>query len=308
MILYLVILSVSEESHIFATLEILRAKVLRMTIRIIFIYFMLTLITSLYKSERYLAQYIANLKKFAEILSRNKVDFEIIVIANAPSEKEKELKEIFKNNPWFVFAEVAREPLYASWNRGVESAKNEIIGFWNVDDIRYPEAVIDGLRLLKEGAELVYFPFIIKWYLKIFRFSLLVKQKKIEPPVFERREFVRSMYCGPFFIFKKSLYEKVGPFDEQFKIVGDFDWCVRAAKITDKFVLSDKIAGVFRVDKALGALGISGAGLSGGRANARHLAENNIVCVRHGIKDKIQPADENLMKEYNSDKIVCKNK
>lgn len=261
---------------------------------------MISLITSLYKSGLYLDRYLKSAEICADFLMQNSVDFEIVAIANEPSDLEKKLLEKFSSgNNWLRVYCVPREPLYASWNRGVNLAKGDVLGFWNVDDIRYPEAIIDAINLVKNGADLVYFPFIIKWYINFLGFSAMVRKRRIYPPVFERKEFTRSMHCGPFFIFTKSLYEKVGPFDEQFRIVGDFDWCIRAAKITDKFALSAKIAGIFRVD---------GQGLSGGRGNVRHIAENNVVCIRHNVREKIQPVDEKLMKDYDPNKVVYKNK
>ena len=264
---------------------------------------MITLISSLYKPEEYLDGYLKRLKDFACDISGRAHGFEIVIVSNdtsvaAPNKLEKFVKTNNAEN-WLRVCHVSRESLYASWNRGVALAKNDIIGFWNVDDARYPDAVVDAVKLVKEnGAELVYFPFIIKWYLKFFGWSFLVKWKKIIPPVFDKREFIRSMYCGPFFIFTKSLYEKVGPFDEQFKIVGDFDWCIRTAKISDKFSRSDKIAGVFGR--------YYGSNLSGG--NQRHAAENNIVYIRHGVEDKIQPVSVDLEAEYDPNRVFSNGK
>ncbi len=255
---------------------------------------MISIITSLYRSDRYLDAYVKHLTLFADVLIKQCIDFEVIVIANDPTEKERGLRETFGNKKWFTLVEVKREPLYATWNRGVELASGDVIGFWNVDDLRRPEAIIDGLELIKKGAELVYYPFTIKWYVSLLHWALPVRFKTIQPPLYEKREFMQSMHCGPFFIFRKSLYEAIGPFDEQFKIVGDFDWCIRAAKHTDAFSLSKESAGTFRVD---------GSGLSSG-GKPIHVAENNIVYTRYGINDKIEQVDPGLMSTYKADSIL----
>jgi glycosyltransferase involved in cell wall biosynthesis len=255
---------------------------------------MISIITSLYRSDAYLDAYVKHLMLFSDALTKQKVDFEVIVIANDSTIKEKNLKEIFGSKKWFRFVEVELEPLYATWNRGVGLANGDTIGFWNVDDIRRVEAIIDGIDLISKGAELVYYPFTIKWYLTVLYWPILVKRRTILPPSYEKREFTCSMHCGPFFIFKKSLYEEIGPFDEQFKIVGDFDWCIRAAKKTNAFALSKESAGIFRVD---------GNGLSSG-GKPVHVAENNIVYIRHGINDKIEEVDRNLMNAYKPDSIL----
>ena len=259
----------------------------------------ITLITSLYKSENYLENYLKRVEKFAGFLLEGNIDFEILVIGNDFTAMEKEKLEQFKDlNKWFRIFYIPRESLYASWNRGIDKAQGDIIGFWNVDDVRYPKAIIDGIRLIKEGAELVYFPFGYLRYVKLLGLRILVKKKLILPPLFNRKEFTRSMHCGPFFIFTKSLYKKVGPFDEQFKITGDFDWCMRVAKVT-KFKLSKKMAGKFIKD---------GSGLSGRQSSSLQEVENNIIYIRHGVLDKMKRVDKELSKSYNAHKIYYQTK
>lgn len=259
---------------------------------------MISIITSLYKSDRYLPDFIKNLAAFSKRLAAAGIDFEVIAIANDPTGAELSFAKRFGEEAWFRFVEVKREPLYATWNRGIELSRGEVIAFWNVDDARSAEAIIDGIGLIEKGADLVNFPFRVIWYLNILNLSLPVKSRFITPPAYERTEFTRSMHCGPFFMFRKSLYRLVGPFDEQFKIVGDFDWCIRAAKATDKFALSDKSAGVFRVD---------GGGLSAG-GKPRHVAENNAVYERHGVSDKIVPADKEQAAKYDPKHIFFQGK
>lgn len=253
---------------------------------------MLTLVTSSYNSGKYLKKYAAKVMKAGDFLE-NKIDFEIIAIANAPSKKEKDAFEFLKNKKWFRCVEVPRESVFCSINRGINMANGDVVGLWNVDDVRYPESLIDGLRLIKDGADVVYFPFTIKWYLNLFSIDFLIRKKVIKPPLFDREKFISGMHCGPFLLIRKDFYKQVGPFDEQFKVAGDFDWCVRAAKISNRFALSEKNGGEFRVD---------GGGLSSGGKMIQY-AENNIVCRRHGIKDKIISGYESLEAGFRVDKI-----
>lgn len=233
---------------------------------------MLTITTSIYKTEKYIKKYVKNLLTVGNFLD-GKIDFEFIVIANEPSKKELEALSLLEGKKWFSYQSVPREPLYASWNRGIKSARGNVFGFWNVDDVRRPEAMIDGLSLIERGADLVCFPFTLKWYLNLFGFGLLVRKRVVPTTAFDRKIYTSGMLCGPFFIFSKDLYERVGPFDEQFRIAGDFDWCVRAAKITDNFAFSKVNAGEFRVD---------GGGLSAG-SKMRLKLENGVVFKRHKI-------------------------
>lgn len=254
---------------------------------------MISIISSLYKSDRYLGKFQQALVRFAQVLQNAGVDFELIAIVNDPTEAEKKFAEDFAKESWFKFINVGRETVFASFNRGVNLAKGESLGFWNVDDVRYPEAVIEGEELIKNGVELVYFPFIVKRFISLGRLSFSIFSRKMDSQIPEfnqasKAEFSRSMLCGPFFMFTKALYEKVGPFDEQFKIAGDFDWCARATKISDKFVKAKHLGGEFRVD---------GAGLSAG-GTQRQMAENNIIYMRNHIWDKIVVAKDLVIKDY----------
>jgi hypothetical protein len=169
----------------------------------------------------------------------------------------------------------------------VRAAAAECIGFWNVDDIRNADALREAREAMRAGAELVYFPFFEITRTKRWGFFNDFAISFVTVPSFNRADFTRGMMVGPFFIFARKLYDRIGPFDEQFHIVGDFEWCVRAAKVTD-----------FHFARALGGAFIhDGTGLSA-RGNPRHPAENNIVYLRHGALDKIQPADPALMREY----------
>ena len=103
-------------------------------------------------------------------------------------------------------------------------------------------------------------------------------------------EFRRSMHAGPFFMMSRRAWEAAGPFDAQLRIAGDFDWCARAAESLD-FVLGREVGGLY----------VRHRGTLSGGANPRQLAENNIVYLRSGAFDKLEPVDPQLMREYQVD-------
>lgn len=251
---------------------------------------MVSIISALYKSERYLPGFIKHAKNFAGFLLEKKIPFEICIISTFPSEKEKKiLGEIIKE-PWCSFHEFNERGLYKAWNYGVKVSKGTILGPWNADDVRFPEAVMEAEGLVKNGAEICYFPFFLKRYISFGPISIPVVTKKVEGQVleFEKRKFETTMTAGPHFMFTREAYKKTGPFDEQFKIAGDFDWCARAAAMGLKFSLGQKFSGVFRVD---------GRGLSAG-ANRLLVAENNIIYRRQGAFEKVISGVEDLEKNY----------
>lgn len=200
--------------------------------------------SSLYKTEKYLPNWEKSLRAFATDTEGVGLNFEINAIANDPSNAELEVLKKLEKETWFNLYIVPRESIYASWNRGVQVANSQVCTSWNVDDSRNLPAILDGLNKIKEGAEMVYFPFIYKRYINFLGIDVLVKRKLITPPAFAREKFSREMHGGPFYLFTKTLYQKVGPYDESFRIAGDYDWCARASQVSD-FVKSDLVAGVF---------------------------------------------------------------
>jgi len=204
----------------------------------------ISITSSLYQTEQFLPEWKQRLFTFNKQANKIGLDFEINAIANEPSEAELEILNDLAKESWFKLHIVPRESIYASWNRGVGLATAPVCTFWNVDDNRNPEAILDGLKLTETGADVVYFPFTYKRYLPILGYDVLVKKVVFTPPLFDPVQFSKEMHCGPFFLFTKDFYQKIGPFNESFRIAGDFDWCVRAAK-EGNIMRSEIVAGVF---------------------------------------------------------------
>jgi glycosyltransferase involved in cell wall biosynthesis len=260
---------------------------------------MITFVTPMYKSDRYLRNFRSVVVSCVKQLERLNVKCEVIFVPKDPTKVERDFLNSLKQYPWFREIDSPNPSLYGAWNSGALSARGEVIGFWPVDDYRYAEGVNEAVGLFKQGADLVYSPFRVRRYLNFFGHDFLVyiQTVKKQLPEFNEKtypEFLRSMMCTPFFIMKKQFYLKVGPFDEQFKIAGDFDWCIRAAKTSNNFKRGKIWSGSFRVD---------GRGASAG-GTPRHTAENNIVYFRHRVQEKITKGFEELMKEYDSKTVM----
>lgn len=257
---------------------------------------MISLVTATYNSDRYIKEYKKRLLIFASELEQNQVKFEVLIRCTNPSPVEKAVFDELSKYSWCNIAEVSRRGAYAAWNEGVISATGDVVGFWNADDIRFPKAVVEAEQLVMSGADVVYFPFIIKRYFNILGFSIKVYTKRVQGPDldFDVKKFSRGMVCGPHFMFKRSLFHEIGPFDEQFKFASDFDWCVRAVEYTQKFVQGKELSGIFRVD---------GTGLSSGNKPWR-AAENNTIMIRHGQNDLVVETTPEEQAKYHQDQFL----
>ena len=83
------------------------------------------------------------------------------------------------------------------------------------------------------------------------------------------------MILGPFFMFKKSVCNKIGFFDEQLKSSLDFDFAIRLA-----YHFSGK-----HLNKNLGYYLNEGKGLSTTKNSLQEI-ETNVIYLRYGLFHK----------------------
>ncbi len=117
--------------------------------------------------------------------------------------------------------------------------------------------------------------------------------KEVCPPVFERREFVRSMLLGPFYMWRREAAADLRGWDEQFSVGADFDFAIRLALATD---------GV-KTDGLLGYYLDQGTGLSTSASGAQAI-EATAILLRYGIFDKVVPRHLRAAREYHGDSIL----
>lgn len=257
----------------------------------------ISIITSLYNSDQHISKFYKRVLRVAKFLDKKRYNFEIIFIANFPTANEKKYLEKFKETiKNCMIIEVERETLYASWNRGIKAATGKAICFWNVDDIRFGKALIEGYKKIKNGADIVYFPFfsfIARWGRRYLKYLPIFRAEIIIVPKFSITRNEEGMIGGPFFMFAKKIVYHVGYFDEQFKVVGDYDWFIKSGKASAKFSRSLLLAGVY--------IKQGNNTLSGGYNNHTHKAENQVVYSRYNLVSKIKKlsSEENeILKKY----------
>jgi len=182
-----------------------------------------TVLTSIYNSQAFLEGYFAALSRMED-----KKEIEILLIHNAPNEEE--LTIIEKHTRQFNFLKhivvEKKESLYASWNRGISIASGEYIAIWNVDDIRLPSSLnVQREALDKSGAAMCYGDFYGTD--KYGPFKQRIYQYKEYHSL--KKDVLRRHIIGCFPMWRKSIHREIGYFDEQFKLVGDFDFQIRVA-------------------------------------------------------------------------------
>jgi hypothetical protein len=239
-----------------------------------------SLITSLYRSDAHIESYAERVRALIDAAAAQGVRVEVLIVANEPTPFERAIITRLSASAAHVrLIEIPRETLYASWNRGVCAAHGVAIGFWNVDDARTVEGITAGYARIQAGCRLVHFAH------DVVRIHDGTEQvRRYEPIPFDREAHRRIMKCGPFFLFHRDLYAEVGPFDERFRICGDFDWCARATAVT-AFCPVNVLGGTFY---------LHGGNLSD-TGDPRQTAECNVAILKNGVPQYLQPCEPDVM-------------
>ncbi|MCL1938896.1 MAG: glycosyltransferase [Candidatus Azobacteroides sp.] len=226
----------------------------------------ISVLTSLYNCENFLQNYFDALAKI-----EGKDQIEILILHNAP--KEKELDIINKNLPSFDFIRhiiiPEREGLYRTWNRGIQLSEGEYITVWNVDDVRFPNSILQQAEALDKNpqAAIAYGDI---WVSSQYG---ICGTRKTKSPVYSRfshKKFLSEYHISCFQMWRKSIHSIVGYYDEQFKCIADFDFQIRAA-LHFPFVKTDEPLGIYLEDQP--------HKLS---YNGLQPFEYNILCLRYG--------------------------
>jgi len=185
----------------------------------------ISIITSLFKSEKYLEFYFDATEAVV-----NKENYEFLLLLNQPNEEELYIiNNKIKGKKYYKLHIIKeKESLYATWNRGVKLAKADYLANWNVDDCRTPESLkIQAATLDKNPNAAMTYGDQTAIMNMGDKFGKL--QTTPEYNSATKKEFRKSTFIGCFQMWRKSIHKTVGYYDEQFRLVSDYEFQIRVA-------------------------------------------------------------------------------
>ena len=177
-------------------------------------------ITPCYNMSKYMKGFLDNLS------TQTHKDLEIVLDHNDPSEEEVKLVEDYNeqyDNILHIKVEGV-DPIGTSMNRCIEYATGDYLCIWNVDDLRTPDSIEVMAKALDENPDV---DFVYGNYVIVPKFGGTEGQYVDETG--REDELTTGMILGPYFMFRKSLLEKSGVFDEQLVQGADYDLALRLA-------------------------------------------------------------------------------
>jgi len=240
-------------------------------------------ITSLYRCDNHFPHYAEHAVAVSDTLREKEIAIEFIFIANDASEQERSMIDrLCERLPHTHVEYVARENLYASWNRGLKVASAPYIGMWNVDDVRHPVGVLEAVQALRQGVMLVDSQMeVIKDGVPYEILPAMYLPKVVDP----------KRLASPFAIFNRDIYTRAGDYNPNFRIVGDFEWASRPEILNASHTILNSIGGDFH---------IHGGNLSNGNRPLEWV-EINIVLIWRNTLNQLRPVDPKLMHDVWND-------
>ena len=177
-------------------------------------------ITPCYNMSKYMKGFLDNLS------TQTHKDLEIVLDHNEPSDEEITLIEEYnkKHDNIFHIQVEGLDPIGISMNRCIEFATGDYLCIWNVDDLRTPDSIEVMAKALDDNPDV---DFVYGNYTIVPNFGGTEGQYVDETG--REDELTTGMILGPFFMFRKSIIQKSGVFDEQLVQGADYDLALRLA-------------------------------------------------------------------------------
>ncbi|RJQ51596.1 MAG: glycosyltransferase [Nitrospiraceae bacterium] len=200
-------------------------------------------IVSTYNSERFIRGCLEDLE--AQTIADK---LEIIVVDSGSQQNERAIVEEFRkkhDNIVYIRTE-KRETIYAAWNRAVKIASGEYITNANTDDRHAPDMLEKLASALNKNEDVaaVYSHFYITGKENQTWATKTPADASTWNPQYSREELLTRYFLGPQPMWRKSLHNEYGYFDETFKVAGDYEFFLRVSQ-THKFLLIPEPLGLY---------------------------------------------------------------
>lgn len=192
--------------------------------------FFVSAIIPVYNGEVFLKE------AFESIRQQDYQPLEIIIVDDGSTDETKEIAATFGNEVRYIYQPNSGLP--ATRNKGVKMARGDIVAFLDVDDLWSKDKLRLQVGLLKDSptADMVL------GYTQIMMLSGIIDGihvfKEWAAPI-----LAMSLGGG---IFRRSIFDKIGLFDETQRYCDDWDWFMRARELGIEMVVHKEVVQLYR--------------------------------------------------------------
>jgi glycosyltransferase involved in cell wall biosynthesis len=156
------------------------------------------------------------------VLNQTFQDFEYIVIDGGSTDGSVNLIRKSKDSLAYWISE-KDTGIYNAMNKGIKQARGEYLLFLNSGDYLYKEDVLDRIIEKQLKSDIIYGDMILDLEDIDSRKMIKIKEKKIS-----QYFFMKNSLPHPCSFIKKSLFDKIGLYNESLKIVADYEFFLKA--------------------------------------------------------------------------------
>lgn len=206
----------------------------------------ISIITSVYNGDEYIEHFLENITK--QTIFKEKCEL-VIINANSPQNEEKiilKYKDKFPNN--IKYKKLDQDPgIYGVWNLAIDMAEGEYITNANIDDRKAINSLEIHAKKLYKNAEvdLVYSDSLItdKPNETMEQNSSMGRRYTFPEFSLDNLKIMNMPHNNP--MWRKTVHEKYGKFNDKYKSAGDWEMWLRAATKGSKFMKINSTLGLY---------------------------------------------------------------
>lgn len=202
-----------------------------------------SIITSLYKGDDYIESFLE------QITSQTYFDkCELIIVdANSPGNEFEIIKKYMKKFNNISYEKLEKDPgIYGCWNKAIQKSKGEYVTNANLDDRRSLQQIEIFVNELEEdkSVDLVYSECFVTHKPNEVYSNNTADRKTYSISNFSKENMIKCLPgCMP--VWRKSLHDKCGMFDEGYKFAGDWEMWLRFVSNGHNFKKVNGVHGLY---------------------------------------------------------------
>ena len=202
-----------------------------------------SIITSMYKGDSHIDGFLKNM------ISQTYFDkCELIIVdGNSPGNERETIDKYMNQHDNIIYHRLEEDPgIYGCWNKGIEISSGEYITNANLDDKRANDQIESFVREAQRSPDidLVYsYCFVTnKDHEDFYNNSSNNRVYPIMP--FSTENMIKCLPgCMP--LWRRSMHDGIGLFDESYKYSGDWEMWLRAVRNGSRFKMIDSAYGLY---------------------------------------------------------------
>ena len=222
---------------------------------------LISIITVTFNAEKHIEETIES------VVSQSYKNIEYIIVDGMSTDGTADIIQRYRQHIAHFVSE-KDNGIYDAMNKGIRKATGELTGIINASDFYEPNAVETVVSAYLQDKEAGIF------YGNINMLNENGSFFKLKKPITNLDNLYKGMSLyHPTFFTAKSVYEKYGLYDLQYKIASDFDFSIRCHLAGVKFVYIDRVISNFRK-----------GGISSKREKAAHRECRNVL-IQNGYPE-----------------------